>query len=45
MRTPSFHMNSGSHYKFNQWDPPFMLDDGVCINGTQGVHQDNAWFN
>ena len=38
MRVPSFHMNGRFHYEFNQWGPPFMLEEGARIYGTPGIH-------
>ena len=38
MRTLPSHMNGGSHHEFNQYDPPFIWEEGVRIYGTPGVH-------
>ena len=38
MHAPFSHMNGRSHHEFNQWDPPFMWEEGARIYGTPGVH-------
>ena len=37
MRTPSSHMNSGSHHEFNYWGSLFMWEERARIYGTLGI--------
>ena len=31
MHTPSSHMNGGFYHEFNEWDPPFMWEEGASF--------------